>query len=289
MSRRTRNVAPLNYVNVNSVASLKSAAADSGVDVITIANGTYSCANATDESATSLFFGQNHIRTRPLIIRPATPGGVTFDGGGATCGMFIGKGAKFLDWSDGFQFANWIPTSSGVVVLARHDTGEAAPSYIALRKFTIQNTCLGSNSPGNFNDHGIYISSAVGSVNNVIIEDLTVVAPADTTRLLHSGIQVFGGTALGESGPRGLRIIRPTITAKDGMLLWHTTMSDVYISGARMTNCTVFGIRQQYANSGMQYVNCISTGSGSQGFYCPAAVPDNTAPTGTTFSSCSFA
>lgn len=263
---------------VASIADLKTALANNAYDEIIVTDGTYSCANATDEASTSLFFGESFAsRTTPVTIRAQTPGGVTFDGGGSTCGLAVVAGAHDITF-DGFNFANWEPTSSGVVyVSAAHD--------LAFKNLTLLGTCLGSNSPGTFLDHGFYLSLAASpGVSDILIEDCTVTAPADTTRLLHSAIQIYGTEVAAD-----VTVRRLTARAKDGLLIWGTAIQDCTFDSCTFTSCSVFAARQQYANSNMAYTSCSSTGSGVQGFYSPAATPDNTAPAGTTFTSCSWA
>lgn len=278
-------------VQVSSIADLKTALADDSYDEIVVADGTYTIANATDEASTSLFFGSSFAsRTRPCTIRAQTTGGVTFDGvSGSKCGMFIGIGAHDLTF-DGFKFANVNPGSTGVVTVGRHGTVEAACYNLSFLNITILGTCLGANSPGNFLDHGFYLSSAANpGPHDILIEDCSVVAPGDTTRLLHSAIHMFGDENGSETTPWNVTVNRFAATAKDGMLIWGANIHDCTFTDCTFTSCTVFGARQQYADSDMQYTDCTSTGSGSQGWYSPAATPDNTAPAGTTFTSCSWA
>ena len=274
---------------VSSIASLKTAAADNNIDEIVLADGTYSIANATSELTTSLFFGSSFAsRTRPLTIRAATPGGVTFDGASASmCGLFTGVGAHDLTF-DGFRFANVNPVSTGVVTVSRHISGadETAPYNLTFKNITILGTCLGANSPGNFTDHAVYVASAaLPGPHDLLFEDITVVPPADTTRLLHSAFHMFGDENATDANAYNVTVRRMSATAKDGMLIWGTTISNVLVDTCTFTDCTVFGVRQKYANTGMEYRATHSTGSGTQGYFCDVAVPDNTPPTGTTFTS----
>lgn len=282
---------PGGYTTVSSIAALKTALADDTLDEITVADGTYSCVNATSEAATSLFWGEAYAsRTRPVVVRATTQGGVTFDGGGATCGMYFGEGVHHLTF-DGFRFANWVPVSSGVIVIGRHGAVETAPHDLALKNITVLGTCLGSNSPGEFLDHAFYVSSAANpGPHDIRIADCSVVAPADTTRLLHSAIHMFGTENGSETTGWNVTVERFTATAKDGMLVWGAAIHDCAFTDATFTSCSVFGARQQYADTNMAYLRCTSTGSGSQGFYSPVGTPtDHDAPSGTTFTGCSFA
>jgi hypothetical protein len=274
---------------VSSIASLKTAAADNNIDEIVLADGTYSIVNATSELTTSLFFGSSLAsRTRPLTIRAATTGGVTFDGASASmCGLFTGVGAHDLTF-DGFRFANVNPVSTGVVTVSRHISGadEAAPYNLSFKNITVLATCLGANSPGNFTDHAFYISSAaLPGPYGLLFEDCTVVPPADTTRLLHSVLHMFGDENATDTTPTNVTARRVSGTAKDGALIWGTNIADVLLDTCTFTDCTVFGVRQRYANTNIEYRATHSTGSGTQGYFCDVAVPDNTPPSGTTFTS----
>lgn len=265
---------------VSSIASLKTAAADNNIDEIVLADGTYSIANATSELTTSLFFGSSFAsRTRPLTIRAATTGGVTFDGGGSTNGLAVVEGAHDITF-DGFKFANWAPVSSGVVY--------ASAAYnLSFKNLTLLGTCLGSVFSGSALDHGFYLSLAASpGLHDILIEDCTVTPPADTTRLLHSAVQVYGS---GSEAAYNVTVRRLTARARNGLIIWGTGIHDCLFDGCTFTSCTDFGARQQYANAGMSYTNCTSTGSGIQGFYNGGtASPDSAAPSGTTFTSCSW-
>lgn len=258
---------------VSSIAAIKTALADDTLDDIVVADGTYSCANATSELSNSLFFGSSFAsRTRPCTIRAQTKGGVTFDGGGATNGLAVVEGAHDITF-DGFGFANWAPVSSGVVYVS-------AAYNLAFKNITLMSTCLGTNS-ASFLDHGFYLSLAASpGLHDILVEDVTVIPPADTTRLLHSAIQIYGTEAA-----YNVTVRRLTATAQDGLLIWGSAIHDCLFDTCTFTNCTVFGVRQRYANTGLEYRATHSTGSGTQGYFCDVAVPDNTAPTGTTFTS----
>ena len=283
-----------NTVNVSSIAALKTAAADNSVDVIVLADGTYSIANATSELTTSLFFGSAFAsRTRALIIQAQTTGGVTFDGGSASmCGLYVGQGAHDITF-DGFKFANIRPVSTGVVTISQHGTVEAPVYNLTFKNITILGTCLGTVTttlPGEFLDHGFYLSSAAKpGPHDITIQDCTVIAPADNTRYLHSVLTIYGDENAVETTPYNVTVTRLTGTGKDGFLIWGANIHDCTFTSCTFTSCRVFGARQQYANLNMRYISCTSTGSGTQGFYNGnTATPDSAAPTGTTFTSCSW-
>ena len=107
-------------VTVSSVASLLSELADDSLDEIVVANGTYHVSAAASQRADSLWIGAKFAsRTRPILIRPATPGGVAFDGdaGSYFGGISFEEGAHHQTW-DGFNFTNmaivWTPALATV-------------------------------------------------------------------------------------------------------------------------------------------------------------------------------
>ncbi len=78
-------------VTVTSIAALKSALVDNSVDEIIVKNGTYHVSPSNRLAADSLWIGSSASggpafaeRTRPIIVRAETRGGVTFDGGGGS-------------------------------------------------------------------------------------------------------------------------------------------------------------------------------------------------------------
>ena len=76
--------------------------------MIVVANGTYHISQPATEQSDSLWIGSRFAgRTRPITVRAATIGGVTFDGGGATYfgGISFKDGAHDQTW-DGFNFAS---------------------------------------------------------------------------------------------------------------------------------------------------------------------------------------
>ena len=272
---------------VSSIVDAKNAMMNDAITDVVLADGVYDVANATNEAATSLFFGSMYAsRTKHVVLRPATPGGVTIRGVGVTCGLFIGVGAKFLTF-DGLRFEGFTPVSSGVIVISRHGRGEAGATDIVLKNMTVGSTCLGANASGTFTDHALYLSSGIGGPTRILIEDFTVEPPADRLRLLHSGIHVFGSPPA-ETNAWGVTVNRARITAKDGLLIWGTDIHDHSYTGVVMADCSTFGVRLQYANPNMSFTDCSSVRTGVQGWYSPAATPDNTAPAGTTWVRCSF-
>jgi hypothetical protein len=100
--------------------ALKNALADNTVDQIVVANGTYHVSPSSRDASDSLWIGPRFAsRTRPVTVRAATIGGVTFDGGGASGyrALAFEAGAHDQTW-DGFNFANMGAYQSGIIEIA---------------------------------------------------------------------------------------------------------------------------------------------------------------------------
>ncbi len=117
-------------VRVTSIPALLTALADDTVTEIVVANGTYRVSPAATKQADSLWIGARFAdRTRPVIVRAETTGGVTFDGGGAGYfgGITLRGGAHHQTWQ-GFVFANGEPTETGVIVFGGYGELAARPA-----------------------------------------------------------------------------------------------------------------------------------------------------------------
>ena len=172
-------------VRVASVSSLLNMLADDEVAEIVVADGTYRVSPASQQASDSLWIGSRFAgRTRPVLVRAETRGGVTFDGGGARTfgGLTFAEGAHDQTW-DGFRFANGEATDTGVIVFGGY-AGRAAPHHITLRAVEILGTCTGHNDR---NDHAVYFSYAVGGPHDILIDGLSVdgTGPQPLSTALH--------------------------------------------------------------------------------------------------------
>ena len=114
----TATPGPGESIRVQSVAALLQALADPRLREIVVADGVYRVAPAGRQATDSLWIGEAFAgRTRPITVRAETPGGVTFDGGGADAfgGVWFVDGAHDQTW-EGFTFANGSATSTGVIM-----------------------------------------------------------------------------------------------------------------------------------------------------------------------------
>ena len=160
-------------VQVSSIVALKTALADNSVDEIVVANGTYHVSAAASRASDSLYIGGAYAaRNRPVTVRAATIGGVTFDAGGASVGMYILDGAHDQTW-DGFHFANVHPVDTGTVVIG------GDPTYVPPFNFTLRHITLDASnhrqSTSDINAQGIYFANALGrGPHDFLLEDITV-------------------------------------------------------------------------------------------------------------------
>ena len=171
-------------VTVSSIPALKTALADNTVDEIVVANGTYHVSPSNQVKSDSLWIGNSASggmpfaeRTRPVTVRAATIGGVTFDGGGGSAygGLSFEAGAHDQTW-DGFNFANMAAVSTGIVEFGSY-TSRAAPYNITLRHITILSSCTGraTTASGNTLDHAFYMGQALSpGPHDLLFEDITV-------------------------------------------------------------------------------------------------------------------
>ena len=106
-STPTPTTSAFRSVRVSSIAALKIALADNTIDEIVVVNGTYHVSTAGSQASDSLWIGSQFAgRTRSILVRAETTGGVIFDGGGAKYfgGISFEDGAHHQEWR-GFVFA----------------------------------------------------------------------------------------------------------------------------------------------------------------------------------------
>ena len=265
-------------VRVTSIPALLSALADKAVTDIVVANGTYHVSPAGLQRSDSLWIGaQFASRTKPVTIRAETRGGVTFDGGGATSfgGLTFVAGAHDQVW-DGFRFAHGQATNTGVVVFGGY-AGLAAAHDITLRHITILSTCTGRSG---VNDHAIYISEAVGGPHDLLLEDIAVDGSGGLSTALHFYHSDSANRNAWNVTVRRLNVNR----TQQAIMLWDSTLRNITIDTATITNSADFAVSYEHAGSGIVLANITSTGSGQMGFYSSLGAN----PPGVTFSNNSF-
>ncbi len=265
-------------VRVTSIPALLSALADKAVTDIVVANGTYHVSPAGLQRSDSLWIGaQFASRTKPVTIRAETRGGVTFDGGGTTSfgGLTFVAGAHDQVW-DGFRFAHGQATNTGVVVFGGY-AGLAAAHHITLRHITILSTCTGRSG---VNDHAIYFSEAVGGPHDLLLEDISVDGSGGLSTALHFYHSDSANRNAWNVTVRRLNVNR----TQQAIMLWDSTLRNITINTATITNSADFAVSYEHAGSGIVLANITSTGSGQMGFYSSLGAN----PPGVTFSNNSF-
>ncbi len=215
-------------VRVDSIPELLDAVADNSVTQVVVENGTYQVSSAGALRSNSLWIGSRFAdRTRPILVRAETPGGVIFDGGGATyfVGIWFSQGAHDQTW-DGFVFADGTPTKSGVVFFGERG---AAPHHITMRNTKISRSI--TDSAAGPHDHAFYFSSGA---HHITVEDFEVDGRGGLDAAFH-----FFHTP----GARDLIIRRGRVIGTEQAILLgeasnaRITFADVRIEGA--TLCAV--------------------------------------------------
>jgi hypothetical protein len=271
-------------VRVSSIPALLSALANDGVTEIVVADGTYDVSPAASQDPDSLWIGRRFAgRTRPVLVRAETRGGVIFDGGGTTYfgGLSFEEGAHHQTW-DGFTFANGQATATGVVTFGGY-AGEAAAHHITLRHLTFLGSCTGRATQATTaaTDHAIYFSKAVGGPHDLLLEDITV----DGSGFLASALHFFHSDQANQNA-WNVTVRRLTVTGtQQAIIVWDKTVHDITIDTARISDALNLAVRYEGPGNNIALRNITSTGSGSgTGFYSSLGPQ----PPGVSFSGNSF-
>jgi hypothetical protein len=267
-------------IRVTSIPALLDALANDAVTEIVVANGTYSVSPADNKAANSLWIGAKFAaRTRPILVRAETTGGVTFDGGGTTSfgGLAFEDGAHDQTWQ-GFTFANGKPTSTGVIFFGGW-AGKAAPHHITLRDITVTKTVTSDNGFGVTRDHALYFSLALGGVHDILVDGYTV----DGAGGLDSAVN-FGHELLPDNpNAWNVTVRNMKVTGTEtAIIFWETSVRNVLIEDSTITGATRFAVRYEIAGTNIVLRRVISTGSGVLGFYTPLGAN----PPGITLENC---
>lgn len=235
-------------VNVDSVLNLLDALDDNTVDEIVVANGTYPVTVAASKKADSLWIGsQFAARTRPILVRAATTGGVIFDGhqqqywGGIT----FAEGAHDQTWR-GFRWINGEPTGTGVIVVGAYQN--LAP----IRNVAMEDCEISGfwGSDTEQHGHAVYISHAYGGPHvGVMFDHLKVV---DDGVHVGGGIHIYhdsyeGGSALPNYfNAHQVTVRNSTFTGvRVGFYIWAHTAKDILIEDCQVINAREYGIRYE--------------------------------------------
>ena len=261
-------LAPGQSVRVTSVASLLTALADNTVTEIVVANGTYVVPDAHSSvgQKSGLWIDARFAgRTKPVLVRAETIGGVTFSGGGATgwLGLHFTEGVHDQTWQ-GFHFANAEPTQTGVIVFGQSGSvTPVPPHHITLLDITIDETITSDNPVGMSGDHAVYFSSTTTPIHDILIDRLTVKA---ATSGLDSALHFYTQPALG-LGPQSVTVSHMTVTGTDqAIIFWDASLSNITISDSTITGAKDTAVRYEQGGT-VTLRNVTSTGSGQHGFY----------------------
>ena len=260
-------ITPGTTVNVSSIPALLTALANDSVDTIVVADGTYHVSRAGDQNSDSLWIGSRYAtRTRPVTVRAATRGGVTFDGGGTTyfgCISFNG-GAHDQTW-DGFNCAGGQATSTGIVTFGGYD-GLAAPHHITMRNITILASCTGRalTAASSTLDHAFYISYAVGGPHDLLFEDITVNGAGHLASAFH-----FFHSNSANRNAWNVTVRRLHVSGtQQAVILWDPTLRNITFDTADIRNALAIAVRYESPGAtGIVLENITSSGSGKAGFY----------------------
>ncbi len=234
---------------------------------------------ASERAADSLWIGADFApRTRPVTVRAETPGGVSFDGGGATyfgCISFQ-EGAHDQTW-DGFTCRGGQATATGIVTFGGYQ--DLDPPYrITMRHITVTSTCTGSavGKLSEAKDHAFYLSDGpADGPHDLVFEDISVDGSGGL-----AGAFAFGhdwGVAPHDVVVRRLDVV----STQQAIILWSTPpIHDVTFEDVRITGASRFAIRfEDRDDTDIVFRRVQSSRSGVDGFYSSLG----SAPDGVTF------
>jgi hypothetical protein len=281
----TATPAPGRSLRVDSIPDLLDALADDELEEIVVVDGTYHISTAASQAEDSLWIGGRFAdRTTPVTVRAETVGGVTLDGGGATFfgGLTFVEGAHHQTWQ-GFNLANGEATDTGAITFGGYPD-LAAPHDITLRDITILSSVTGraTTAAAPSNDHGIYVSLAVGGPHDLLLDNVAV----DGRGGLASGI-VFYHSDADHRNAWNVTVRRLAVTGtQQGIMLWDPTLQNIVFDTATIRDVLTVAVSYESPGAtGIVFANITSTGSGAgRGFQSSLGA----SPEGVTFVNNSF-
>ena len=270
--------APGTSVTVTSIPALLTKLADNTVTEIVVANGTYVVPDAHSSigQESGLWIDQRFAgRTRAVLVRAATDGGVTISGGGATgwIGIAFRDGVHDQTWR-GFRFANAEPTQTGVIVFGNSgDIVPVPPHHITLLNMTIDKS-ITSDNPGS-GDHAMYFCKAQSpGVHDILIDGYTV----DGSGGVNTAVTFFASAA-GQPNANNVTIRHMTVTGtRQAVEFWDPTLQNIVIEDSTVSGARESAVRYELGGT-VTLRRVTSTGSGQSGFYSSLG----TTPPGVTF------
>ena len=246
---------------VASVPDLLSAIVDD-VPHIMLRNGIHPIRPAAEQAANSLWIGASSAaRENPLYIRAETPGGVTFDLGGASGGGWSWQGgAQHQTWDSILRFVNGSPGETGVLMFGGY-AGQPGGHHL-----TLLNVDVGEmGNPADPHGHAAYFSWSVGGVHDILIDGYVV---HNSRRGMKSGLHFF------HSDPANVNAWNVTIrhmgidgAAESGIYIWDPTLHDILIEDSTVRNANHNAVRYEMPGERITLRRLVSTGSGQAGFH----------------------
>ena len=267
-------------VRVTSIQALLDALDDDSIDVIVVKDGTYRVSPSNEVAADSLWIGKRFAdRTRPILVRAETRGGVTFrgDGEGSYGGLSFEDGAHHQTW-DGFNFANMAASQTGIIEVGGY-VPRRPPHHITVTNIRIESSATGraTTMVGSSWDHGIYIAHAAGTgPHDLIFEDIYVDGRGGLASAVHFDHGDEANPAASDVTVRRLTVLG----TQQAIILWEPALHDITFDSVTIRDALRFAIRyESIGASGITFANITSIRSGCQGFFSS----EGTAPPGVTF------
>jgi hypothetical protein len=255
-------------VTVASIRKLLQVLADDSVDVIVVKNGTYHVSASNAQEPDSLWIDDQFAkRTRPIIVRAESRGGVIFDGAGGTYygGLSFSAGAHDQTW-DGFTFANMEANETGIVEVGGY-VPSAAPHHITLRNITVMRSCLGRatvvDAPAV--DHAFYISNALApGPHDLTFENITVDGRGGLASAFH-----FDHQEAGAPNASGVTVRRLQVTGtQQAIIMWVPTLRNIRFDTVDIRGALSHAIRYESIGSKrIVFAHFTSRGTGGEPFF----------------------
>jgi hypothetical protein len=255
-------------VKVASIRDLLRVLADDSVDVIVVKNGTYHVSPSNAQGPDSLWIGHQFAeRTRPIIVRAESRGGVILDGAGGTNygGLTFVEGAHDQTW-DGFTFANMSANETGIVEVGGY-VASAAAHHIRLRYITITRSCRGRatmvDAPAL--DHAFYISNALApGPHDLKFENISVDGRGGLASAFHFDHQAPGAPNASRVTVRQLEVIG----TQQAIIMWEPALRDIRFDTVNIRGALSHAIRyESIGGERIVFAHITSRGTGGEPFY----------------------
>jgi hypothetical protein len=279
---------PIASATVASIPDLLAYLADDSLDEIVVTDGRYPVVGATYPLGLKqgLFINERYAnRTRPILVRAETIGGVLLDGQGQSSwiGLLFSGGAHHQTWQ-GFRHVNGSPTTTGVIVFGGSGpaslTNKPGPHHITLLDHDIDKTCTDTRAQIS-HSHGVYISQSVGGVHDILIDRFTM----DGSGGIGGALHFYHSTPTEQNAwnftARNMRVVNPWLTA---VYLWDPTLRNILIEDMEVVNASGYAVRYERPGSEIVLRRVITKSSKLRGFYSSLGA----SPPGLTFEECDF-